>query len=216
MSVRETTYWSLGAQAVTGVLGVTGLFKSLPAERRVLKRLLALETIVNSIEFGFYAWFVRSQPENMAAMRYFDWALTTPCMILTTTVYMVYAERGESTDVSIRAHLREHAPVLLWLYLSNFLMLLFGYLGETGRIPRAHACILSFAFFASTFRTMYDRFARRSAVGRRLGMIMGSIWAVYGIAFLFPDVQKNVAFNGLDIFSKNFFAVYLWNEINRS
>jgi bacteriorhodopsin len=218
MSVRTTTYLSLVAQGLTGVLGLRGLLKSVPDENVILKRLLLIETIVNAVEFGFYSWFVRHEPENMAIFRYFDWVITTPCMLLSTTAYMIYSERkerGESTVMSIREHVREHGPVLAWLYLSNFLMLLFGFLGETGRMERSRACLISFAFFFATFRTLYDRFARRSAVGRRLGMIMTSIWAVYGIAFLFPDVQKNVAFNGLDIFSKNFFAVYLWSEIEK-
>jgi bacteriorhodopsin len=218
MSVRTTTYVSLGAQAVTGALGLRGLLKSVPDEHVILKRLLAIETFVNAVEFCFYVWFVRNEPGNMAAIRYFDWVLTTPCMLFTTTAYMIYSERkerGESTVMTIGEHVKEHGPVLLWLYLSNFLMLFFGFLGETGRMDRSRACLISFAFFYATFRTLYDRFARRSVVGRRLGMIMTSIWAVYGVAFLFPDVQKNIAFNGLDIFSKNFFAVYLWREIER-
>lgn len=218
MSVRTTTYLSLGAQGLTGVLGLRGLLKSVPDEHVILKRLLLIETIVNAVEFGFYAWFVRREPEKMAIFRYFDWVITTPCMLLSTTAYMIYSERkerGESTVMSVREHVREHGPVLAWLYLSNFLMLFFGFLGETGRMERSRACLISFAFFFATFRTLYDRFARRSAVGRRLGMIMTSIWAIYGVAFLFPDVQKNIAFNGLDIFSKNFFAVYLWTEIEK-
>jgi bacteriorhodopsin len=36
-----------------------------------------------------------------------------------------------------------------------------------------------------------------------------SVWSIYGIAALFPYKEKNISYNILDLFSKNFFGLFL-------
>ena len=42
-----------------------------------------------------------------------------------------------------------------------------------------------------------------------------TIWGLYGIAALMPHHTKNNMFNILDIFSKNFFGVYIYYRITK-
>ena len=39
------------------------------------------------------------------------------------------------------------------------------------------------------------------------------IWTLYGIAFLFNYKYRNVSYNILDIFSKNFYGLYIFYKI---
>jgi hypothetical protein len=39
---------------------------------------------------------------------------------------------------------------------------------------------------------------------------MFGLWAMYGLAFLMPPVAKNLGYTALDIFSKNFFGIFLY------
>jgi hypothetical protein len=92
---------------------------------------------------------------------------------------------------------------------ANLMMLVFGFLGETGRMDRYVACLLGFAFFAIAFRLLYVRYAKHSAHGRRLYAYMAALWTVYGIAYLLPVASKNAVFNVVDVFAKNFFSMFL-------
>ena len=40
------------------------------------------------------------------------------------------------------------------------------------------------------------------------------IWSLYGFAFLLNANEKNIIYNILDIFSKNFFGLYLYYTAN--
>jgi bacteriorhodopsin len=35
------------------------------------------------------------------------------------------------------------------------------------------------------------------------------VWSMYGISAMFPYTEKNISYNILDIFSKNFFGLFL-------
>ena len=48
------------------------------------------------------------------------------------------------------------------------------------------------------------------SVSTSLFAIMYAVWGLYGVAAAFPDDQKNIAYNGLDIVSKNFYGVFLF------
>ena len=50
-------------------------------------------------------------------------------------------------------------------------MLLFGYLGETGKLDRKMSITLGFVFFAITFKLIY-RYAKKSTVGKKIFNIL--------------------------------------------
>ena len=93
-------------------------------------------------------------------------------------------------------------------------MLLFGYLGEIGAIDMVTSIIVGFIFFGITFYTIYKDYATKSQQSMKIFKFIFSIWTLYGLAAILSPYQKNIMFNVLDIFAKNFFGLYLFYKIN--
>ena len=218
LDVEQTTYASLIVQLLTGVTGIHGSFIALPADHAILGTALQLETLVQMIEFVFYGWLLVSfDLQSMATVRYYDWVITTPTMLFSTMVFMKYhglLEAGASTVFSLRDFIDLHRSDIVLLFVSNLMMLLSGYLGETGRIPQSMALLFGFAFFVLTFKIVHI-YASASQVGKNVYTFLVTVLGFYGIASVFPAAEKNIALNGLDIIAKNFFGLYLYREIIR-
>lgn len=215
--VKQSTYASVVVQLITTLLGFQGLMLQLNPEQQILKSLLLLEMVVQIVELCFYVWFVyKYKLETMAATRYFDWVITTPTMLFTTIVYMQYEElkeKKESTVFTIADFVREHTQITIYICISNFFMLLFGYLGERGILDRITALVIGFVFFGATFGLIYQKFACKSKAGKQLFAFLVIIWGLYGVAYVLPKVEQNITLNGLDILAKNFFGLFLWYKI---
>ena len=96
-------------------------------------------------------------------------------------------------------------------------MLLFGYLYESEVIDKKTATFLGYVFFLITFQFIYEKYAKKSQQGKQLFAVLFITWAIYGIAFLLPDIEKNNITNFLDLFAKNFFGVFLvYQAVNLS
>jgi hypothetical protein len=239
--VLLTTKISLAVQIATGFVGLQGLTYALPEPHSVLSHLLALETFVQFVELTFYAWFVyQFNLSTMALTRYADWLLTTPTMLLTTIMYFRYqsALNGDARDAkragaegfagpdeppaprptffkTIGDFIRENKADVAIIFAANAFMLATGALGEIGALPLIPATLLGFGGLAVSFATIYRKFAKDSPVGRAMFAILATIWSAYGVAFLFPAAAKNISFNVLDVFAKNFFGVYLYVQVRR-
>lgn len=211
--VVYTTLLSIAIQLFTGIFGMYGLTKSIPSEDQALKTSLAIEMIVQAIELLFYVWvFFHFNVSTMAATRYFDWIFTTPLMLFSLMLYFMYEdyrERGVDTTTVWQDFMKEHQAAIATVLASNTLMIVLGYLGEVSTISKATATITGFLFFAIAFYVMYVHFASKSIVGTRLFSIVGSVWSLYGVVYLFPEAHKNIALNGLDVVAKNLFGTYL-------
>ena len=140
-SVNLTTDLSIFVQIITGIVSFQGVFIKLPEEHKILNEVLALESFVQVVELFFYMYFLKSVAlrnlPQMASIRYFDWVITTPTMLLTTIAYFKYEEYLENNSGKILhfgSFLEENKENIIHIVLSNFLMLLFGYLGEIGVI----------------------------------------------------------------------------------
>ena len=64
-------------------------------------------------------------------------------------------------------------------------------------------------FFLITFQFIYEKYAQKSKQGKQLFAVLFITWAIYGIAFQLPDIEKNNITNFLDLFAKNFFGIFL-------
>jgi hypothetical protein len=204
-------------QILTALLAVPVFLLQIHAEDEILKNVLLLETIVQIIEFSFYVWFIiRFNLQEMAATRYFDWFITTPTMLFTTIIFMKYQELYEKKldrRFTIIDFMNKYKDDIILIIISNFLMLLFGYLGEIEVIHQSIAVCIGFIFFFITFYTIYTKYAVHSILGKKLFAFLFVVWGSYGLAYLLNVVYKNIAFNTLDIIAKNFFGVYLVYEI---
>jgi hypothetical protein len=216
--VKVTTDLSIVVQIITTLLGVIGLVRRVSPSYLVLQQILGLETFVQIVELIFYIVFIRSSMlSSMAEVRYFDWFITTPTMLITSAIYYRYEEnihKGKSTEkLSLTEFLKENTQPLLVIVTFNFLMLLFGYLGERNALTKLSSTVGGFVFLFASFYTLYERYAKHSPIGNNLFLVMFIIWNIYGIAFLFTPTWKNITFNGLDIIAKNFFGVYLYYKL---
>lgn len=214
--VKYSTKLSLIAQIITGLFGFAGIFIALPNYHVILGDVLTLEMIVQIIEFVFYLWlYFFFNLSSMAAIRYIDWFITTPMMLLSMSIYFTYVRLlKEERVITLKDFIQDHRSTLLQIFGANFLMLFFGVLGELSILPILPAFALgSFAFIGS-FTTIYKNFYSKES--RILFSILTIVWALYGVAYLFPIAAKNIGFNILDIFAKNFFGVFLFYVIYKN
>ena len=69
--------------------------------------------------------------------------------------------------------------------------------------------LIGFGFFFLLFYKIYIYYVIRSQENYVIFFLMASIWSIYGIAALFNFKIKNAFYNILDIFSKNFYGLFL-------
>ena len=219
-SVIYSTNFNIIIQLLTGVIGLNGLFIKLPEKHSILNSILTLEMVVQFIELFFYIFILKSMATTslpqMAAMRYMDWMITTPTMLLTTIIfykYEEYLENNSKEKIEFWQFLKKDRVNIINIFVCNFLMLFFGYLGEIGVIDMKLSLILGFIFFGITFYIIYIKYAVKSKNAIKLFYYIFIIWGIYGIAALMLPHTKNNMFNILDIFAKNFFGLYLFYRI---
>ena len=215
--VHLTTNLSIIVQIITGLVSFNGIFLELPDKHKILNEILALETSVQVIELFFYVYFLRALAvkyvHKMGSIRYFDWAITTPTMLLATIAYFKYEEyleKNEEKVLTFGDFLKDNTQNIVIIFVCNFLMLLFGYLGEIGLIDMTLSIVLGFIFFAYTFYVIYRDYAIKSKKSLNVFYFILAVWSLYGVAAIFSHHHKNNTFNILDIFAKNFFGLYLY------
>ena len=220
ITVKNTMWFSLLVQIVTGLVSLYGLFITLPNKDKVLTDILGLETIVQFIEMVFYIWIAYAMINTniMTSRRYIDWVITTPTMLLSTIMFMKYQERKEKEEleenpVKFWDFIEENKRDILFMFLYNFAMLAFGYLGVTNVLSKYISTPLGFYFFYKSFNLIYYTFANKSIVGKKLFAFLLSVWSLYGVAAVMPTDIKNISYNLLDIVAKNFYGLYLYYKI---
>ena len=225
MSVKLTTNFSIIVQIIIGLITFNSLFFKLGDEDKILIEILKIETIVQIIELFYYIVILKNVPENkidnMASIRYFDWFITTPTMLLTTIIYFKYEEYKEKKrknslrNLTLKTFIKDNQQNIIFIMICNFLMLLFGYLNEINYIDKTTGFIVGFIFFYLSFNNIYKYYAKKSKKGKYIYFFLLIIWSLYGFAFLLNANEKNIIYNILDIFSKNFFGLYLYYTANR-
>jgi len=218
--VKTSTKLSVILQLVISVISTKGILLKVDEKYKILNQILVVETIVQYVELCFYIYFLKQFDtlglSNMARIRYYDWFFTTPTMLLTTVIYFKYEEHVEKNKpgtLDFFTVLKEEQSNIKNIVISNFFMLLFGYLGETNRIDKKYAIPLGFIFFANTFNIIYKNYAVNSVIGKKLFKLLLLIWGMYGVAAYMNDTYKNNMFNMLDIVSKNFFSLYIYYKL---
>jgi bacteriorhodopsin len=219
-SVHLSTNISIIIQILSGLIGLSGLVINVPEKHKILQNVLTIELVVQFIELIFYIFVLQSMAitalPQMAAMRYLDWFITTPTMLLTTILlfkYEEYLENNIEKKLDFWDFLKTDRDNIIIIIVCNFFMLLFGYLGEIGIIDMTISLTIGFLFFGITFYNIYINYAVKSKNATTLFYYISSIWGIYGIAAALPIDLKNNMFNILDIFAKNFAGLYLYYRI---
>ena len=205
---NHSLYLSISIQLGTGILDVYALTKPLPSDMFILKELLILELIVQVVELTFYLWLAMNiaKTKNVTPNRYADWFITTPTMLFTLIAYLIYLNKGTTTLTSV---ILENTTNLGLIFILNGLMLMFGYFSEINYISTHYAVILGFIPFFIYFKMIYDNYAQYSKNGMILFLYFLIVWSLYGVAAVLPYYIKNIMYNILDLFAKNFFGIFL-------
>ena len=225
--LHSSLWFSIVVQLVTGIIEVMAFFVKTPPGMGLIKQLLGLEVAVQAVEGSFYAWLYYNidRVKNITPKRYADWAITTPTMLVTLVAYIIYLKTDKGNDngndsLSLIQILRENAVTIAQILALNWLMLLFGYLGEVGVFSLLTGVALGFVPFIAYFYIMYERFVANDAIhnngnngtnGTSLKIYAYFLvaWSLYGIVAVLPYALKNTIYNVLDLFSKNFFGIFL-------
>jgi len=210
-----TLILSIIVQFVVVTIEVGTLFIKVEPKYMIIRELLILEVIVQLIEAIFYIWLAYNfnKITNVTPKRYIDWCITTPTMLITLVVYLIflnYKEKGiDTTKLNLFNVILENSSNLSYILYLNWLMLIFGYLAEEQIINSITGVILGFIPFLIYFYKIYVNYAVQSKTGWKLFLYFFFFWSLYGIAALFPYYIKNSFYNILDLFSKNFFGIFL-------
>lgn len=169
--------------------------------------ILNLETAV-SLTAGFvYGWFreMASKPDfdlkELIHYRYIDWMLTTPMLLLVLLLFINFHSKANM-----------HFSLYIVIVLLNFVMLMFGYMGERKLMDKNTAIACGFLAFGAMIWVIYYYFLRktRSFAPMFLFIFFSIVWCTYGIAAMLDERNKNLMYNVLDIISKVFIGLGLW------
>ena len=200
--------------ALSGTTVITFLasFTEEAKNNKYLRGSLISETCVNIIAGFTYTYFLKFlsnkklQLENVTTIRYIDWFLTTPLLLVSFAFYTAYSNNNtEGLD----------GIPLTYIIILNILMLAAGFLGETKRIGLYTGFFLGFAFFAPLMYFLYDKYVKDSEGDSNLivFILFAIVWAFYGFAYLLNTKWKNISYNTLDVISKAGFGMLIWLSI---
>ena len=212
--IKITVYISLLVQLITGIFDYYIIQLNIPSKFLIIQEVLIMELIVQIIEGIFYVWLALNitSVANITPHRYYDWYLTTPTMLVSLCIYLVYLnneERNIETKDSFFKIIYDNMNVLLSILFLNFLMLTSGYLTEIKKISQLSGVLIGFIPFFICFYLIYYYFARFSLFGTEIFFYFLIVWSMYGVAALMSYRIKNIMYNILDLFAKNFFGLYL-------
>ena len=213
--VKDTMLISFYTQVVTLLIGLTALLVKLPNNMLILREVLILENLAQLIEGSFYMWFLFFDKVNVDVVditkfRYYDWFLSTPIMLISMIAYFQYNNtKNNLINLNLVNLIKSNYNNITKILTYNFVMLLTGYLYEINLSNVFTTFIIGFIFFILLFLQLYISFAIKSKKNTIIFFLMLIIWSLYGFAILFNYKVKNALYNILDLFSKNFYGLFL-------
>jgi len=178
----------------------------------MVRHILNLETVISVVAAFFYNLFIITLKEKEAQnkpinwdeftlLRYVDWSITTPFMLLSLCLFLAY---------NIKKKLKFF--VILPILILNYVMLYMGYLGEKKTINKNIACVAGFIALFLMMGIIYINFIKNSShfINKVMFYVFVVVWFGYGVAYLFNKENKNIANNILDLISKAFVGIGMW------
>jgi hypothetical protein len=205
---------SIIVQITTGIIDIAAFFVKVPTVYSIIRQLLVLELVVQFFEGSFYFWLAYNFTKvlNVTPKRYIDWFITTPTMLITLMIYLIYLNKtveNKTNELELFTLLKENSNIFIPVVLLNWLMLLFGYLGEMRIIPVLLGVLLGFIPFLLYYYIIYVNYVTQDTSGYLLFWYFFFFWSLYGFVAVLPYYLKNSFYNILDLFAKNFFGLFL-------
>ena len=196
-----------------------------------VRHILNLETCISVIASYFYGLFIaeinnkkakNSTKENFAThdsideiplekinnMRYSDWIITTPFMLLALSMVLGYENK-----IAVRF------KSFIWVLISNLFMLGFGYSGEIGLLNRNLASFMGFLFLLLTFGIIWKLFmtcAKATYQSKLIFWLYLGLWSLYGVFYHANEATKMIGYNMLDLTAKAFVGIFFWLYLTKS
>jgi hypothetical protein len=214
INVYSSLVLSVTVQIIIGILDLTVLLLKVPSKIYIIKQLLFLEVIVQVVEGAFYLYWLYDfkNVKNITPKRYIDWVITTPTMLITLICYLIFLQQRDqnlSHQLDLFVLIKENLNSIVQVLSLNWLMLFFGYLSEVNLIPTTTGVLLGFIPFLIYYYIIYTKYAIHSNDGINIFLYFFFFWSLYGVAAFFSYNIKNMFYNILDLFAKNFFSVFL-------
>jgi len=178
----------------------------------VIRHIFNLETCISLVASYFYSLFVakitvveeNNKPidwTELTRIRYIDWAITTPLMLIALSVVL-----GFNIKIGVKF------IMILSVILLNYIMLISGYLGEVNVISRIQGLIIGFIAFFAMFFIIFMNFIKPkyNYTNYIIFSIYIVVWSIYGIVYMFNQVNKNIIMNVLDCIAKCLVGIFLW------
>jgi len=205
---------SIIVQIVTGIIEIGAFFIKVPTIYSIIRQLLLMEIVVQIIEGSFYFWLAYNFTKvlNVTPKRYIDWVITTPTMLITLIVYLIYLNKkieNKTNELDFFTLFKDNSNVIIPVLILNWLMLLFGYLGEMKIIPVLLGVFLGFIPFLIYYYLIFVNYLTLNSSGYLLFWYFFFFWSLYGFVAVLPYYIKNSLYNILDLFAKNFFGIFL-------
>jgi bacteriorhodopsin len=174
-----------------------------------IRHIMNIETCISIIAAYFYGTFLdmiknnNLDYEKINLVRYTDWSMTTPFMILSLTLFLTY-NSGKNKGINFKH--------FLLFIIFNYLMLLSGYLGDIGKIDKNISIFLGFMFFILLFYFIYAYYIKdqNNKANNIIYAIFLFIWCLYGFVANLEPKLKNISYNILDVSAKCFVGLGMW------
>jgi len=214
LDIYTSLITSIVIQIITGIIQIFSIFINVPRKFLFLKEMMLLEIFVQLIEGTFYVYWLYNFKTilNITPKRYFDWIITTPTMLINLIFYLIflqYNDKNISENLNFLAVYIKEFYTINTVLLLNWVMLLFGYLGEISAIPVMLGVSLGFIPFLIYYYIIYKNYAILTNDGLKIYLYFFIFWSLYGVVAILPYKIKNTCYNILDLFSKNFFGLLL-------
>jgi bacteriorhodopsin len=205
-----STYFSIIIQVITGIINLWGLYLNVDDNKKIFKDLLNVELFIQNIELVFYIWMANNLNiiQNITPYRYLDWIITTPTMLITL---MAFLDKDNNKNNNLYNYIQKNKYFIIKIIVLNLIMLLFGLAGELKYLDYNLAIILGFIPFIYYFKLIHDKYIIKKTSSENINTywFYFIIWSLYGIVAFLSYEYKNSAYNIIDLFSKNFFSVFL-------
>ena len=201
--VYGTTVASLLVQVLVAGFTAVGFFvDTAESVKEDLNTILTLELVSQLIEFLWYVSIVLVFKDILTWTRYIDWVISTPFMLVSTSLFFQHRKNEELWNVL-------DTFTFYAMLTFNWCMLGFGYLFERYRRDKVNLLFLGSVSLVGSFVCLASFVPDNDIMSISLFWTIYVVWSLYGVAVLFEYETKNIAYNLLDIVSKNFYGFFL-------
>ena len=209
--VRNTFYITYACLLTTGTIT---FIEAMRTNDPKIRNILNLETVISVVAAYFYSVFMKKienrdiNYKEINVTRYLDWSITTPFMLLVLCLVFGYNNKTKLK-----------AGFFLIILILNYLMLGFGYLGETKQLNKHIAWVCGSVSFIGLYGLLYVTFIHgKNIFDNKNKIIFWSFlifWSGYGASYYLDDETRTINYNILDLFSKCFVGIFFWSYLTK-